>query len=107
MNKQTDIEDFLKSTDPVGGTTYIPALDRERLGEQLLRVIDAMEDGNWRTLREIANLTDDPEASISARLRDVRKLYGIDAMESRRRPSVDARRGVWEYRTHLMNQKEH
>lgn len=83
---------------PFQGATYVPSLDRERLGEQLLRVIDLMADGKWRSLREIASITDDPEASISARLRDIRKLWGTDAMESRRRPSVDARKGVWEYR---------
>jgi hypothetical protein len=83
------------------GVTYVPTLDRERLGEQLLRVIDTMADGRWRTLREIARITDDPEASISARLRDCRKLWGTDALESRRRPSVDARRGCWEYRLQM------
>jgi hypothetical protein len=83
-----------------GGTTYVPSLDRERLGEQFCRVVDCMADGCWRSLREIARVTDDPEASISARLRDVRKHWGTDAMESRRRPSVDARRGHWQYKVH-------
>ena len=32
-----------------------------------------MNDGRWRTLREIATLTGDPEASISAQLRHLRK----------------------------------
>lgn len=87
---------------PFQGTTYVPSLDRERLGDQLIRVIDLMADGKWRSLREIAGATDDPEASISARLRDIRKLCGADAMESRRRPSVDARKGVWEYKVNLL-----
>jgi hypothetical protein len=86
---------------PFEGETYVSSLDRERLGEQLLRVIDLMADCQWRSLREIASITDDPEASVSARLRDIRKLWGTDAMESRRRPSVDARRGLWEYRVHI------
>lgn len=90
-----------RQPEPFGGATYVRSLDRERLGEQLLRVIDLMADGQWRSLREIARITDDPEASISARLRDVRKLWGTDAMESRRRPSAGVKAGVWEYRIQL------
>jgi hypothetical protein len=88
-----------RQPEPFAGTTYVASLDRDRLSEQLLRVIDAMADGQWKTLRQISNITDDPEASISARLRDIRKLCGPDAMESRRRPSAGARSGTWEYRT--------
>jgi hypothetical protein len=89
------------TSDLFEGATYVPSLDRERLGEQLCRVIDAMADGHWRTLREISRITDDPEASISARLRDCRKLWGTNAMESRRRASADPKRGVWEYKVHV------
>lgn len=92
MADQLDLEDYIAT---IGGFTYDPALDGDRLGAQMIRVLDAMLDGRWRTLREISDITDDPEASISARLRDVRKIWGEGAMESRRRPSVDARRGVW------------
>jgi hypothetical protein len=96
---QLDLEDYLRRiAEPFGGSTYVRSLDRERLGEQLCRVIDAMSDGKWRSLREIAAITDDPEASISARLRDVRKLWGEDAMQSRRRPSEGPCKGLWEYR---------
>lgn len=102
MAEQIDLEDWLRATaEPFGGATYVRSLDRERLGEQLCRVIDLMSDGKWRSLREIARITDDPEASISARLRDIRKLWGTEAMESRRRPSAGAKAGAWEYRIHL------
>jgi hypothetical protein len=83
------------------GTTYVASLDRDRLGEQMLRVIDLMADKRWRTLREIAQITGDPEASISARLRDCRKLWGTNALESNRRPGIDPTRGVWQYRVHV------
>lgn len=96
MSEQLDLEDYIATQ--IGGVTYDPETDGERLGAQMIRVLDCMLDGRWRTLREIAAITDDPEASISARLRDVRKIWGDGAMESRRRASVDARRGVWEYR---------
>jgi hypothetical protein len=101
MFEQPSLLDWQPVAAPFEGSTYVESLDRERLGEQLCRVIDTMADGKWRSLREIAAITDDPEASISARLRDIRKLYGTDAMESRRRPSVDARRGVWEYSVNI------
>lgn len=87
--------------DHIGGKTFDLELDGERLGEQMKRVLSLMKDGQWRSLREIEDKTDDPQASISARLRDVRKLWGDQAMKTRRRPSVDARRGVFEYRVIL------
>ena len=100
MSDQLDLEDFLKAlpSPNIGGVTYVPSLDRERLGEQFLRVWDCMSDGLWRSLREISSITGDPEASVSARLRDVRKSYGEDAMQSRRVPGIDGRRGHWQYK---------
>lgn len=56
-----------------GGATFDPALDGERLGAQLLRVRDLMADGLWRTLGEISAELGAPQASVSARLRDLRK----------------------------------
>lgn len=56
-----------------GGKTYDDAQDRLRLNKQQRRIYDAMRDGAWRTLREIEAITGDPQASISARLRDFRK----------------------------------
>jgi hypothetical protein len=44
-----------------------------RLGTQAQAVYSLMLDGNWRSLRDIAEDTGFPEASISARLRDLRK----------------------------------
>jgi hypothetical protein len=55
------------------GADYIPSRDDARLSGQILRVWECMKDENWRTLREIANITGDPEASISAQLRHLRK----------------------------------
>jgi len=44
-----------------------------RLTEQIRRVRDLMLDGQWRTLDQIAEVTGDPPASISAQLRNLRK----------------------------------
>lgn len=55
------------------GRTLDSAKDTARLSEQMRRVFKLMCDGQWRTLGQISNLTHAPEASISARLRDLRK----------------------------------
>lgn len=74
------------------GKTFDPEKDYERLNRQQRLVFDAMRDGRWRTLRRIGDMTDQPEASISARLRDFRKL-GL-TVERRR---VEGQSGLWEY----------
>lgn len=79
------------------GETYNPILDRARLGAQAGRVWDTMSDGVWRTLAVIAYRTGDPEASVSARLRDFRKSrFGSHVVERRRKGK--GRGGTWEYR---------
>jgi hypothetical protein len=47
--------------------------DHERLRSLLQRVFKLMKDGHWRTLPEIVSVTGGTEASVSARLRDLRK----------------------------------
>ncbi len=66
------------------GVTYRPARDKGRLNAQTRRVYDAMVGGRWLTLAELAELTGDPEASVSARLRDLRKpKFGGHTVERR------------------------
>lgn len=52
-------------------------LDRERDGDRLARqmrdVLMAVDDGGWYTLTDLEQITGHPQASISARLRDLRK----------------------------------
>ena len=77
-----------------GGDTFDVAFDYDRLNRQARRVYDVMRDGTWRTLREIADETGDPEASVSARLRDLRKQrFGALNVERRREHG-----GTWIYR---------
>lgn len=84
---------------PIGGKTYDPEKDGARLGAQLQRVFNAMTDGRWHTLGDLAHLTGDPEASISARLRDFRKKpFGAHDVEAERMPGERGRRGLWRYR---------
>lgn len=79
------------------GPDYDPKLDFERLTGQIRRVFTCMLDGKWRTLKEIAEATGDPEASVSAQLRHLRKdRFGAHTILKRRRgiPSD----GLFEYR---------
>jgi hypothetical protein len=77
-----------------GGETYDQKHDGPRLRAQSLRVWRLMFDGEWRALSDIAQVTGDPPASISARLRDYRKpKFGGHQVERKRLP-----RGLHLYR---------
>jgi hypothetical protein len=76
------------------GVTFDQERDGKRLQAQHARVFEVMKDGMWRSLHAIARLTGDPEASISARLRDLRKdKFGGHEVERRY-----VQHGLWEYR---------
>lgn len=76
------------------GETYLRGLDHAALGKQLLAVGRIFADGRWHTLRELSERTGYPEASVSARLRDLRKgKFGGNTVERERGP-----RRVWRYR---------
>lgn len=83
------------------GTTYEPERDCARLTKQFTRVWDVMKDGRWRTLAELHAATKDPEASISARMRDFRKEK-FGAHDVQRRHLHD---GLFEYRL-VINHKD-
>lgn len=55
------------------GATYDHARDGARLNDQTRLVFALMQDGKYRTLAAISAQTGAPEASVSARLRDLRK----------------------------------
>lgn len=81
---------------PRGGDTFEAARDESRLNRQMRDVWRIVRDEEWHTLPEIADLTGHPEASISARLRDLRKRrFGGHTVE---RTFVGA--GLWAYRFH-------
>lgn len=58
---------------PFAGSTYSAPRDGERLTTQLACVVETMQGGGWWTLAMLANATGHPEASISARLRDLKR----------------------------------
>ena len=76
------------------GDVYEETRDKSRLSKQLARVRDAMLDGKWRTFSEISLITSDPEPSISAQLRHLRRAeFGGYNVDKRKLSS-----GLWEYR---------
>lgn len=76
------------------GETFNHKRDVKRLNAQAQRVWNVMADGRWYSLREIAAKCGDPEASISARIRDLRKptLGGF------RVDRTCVRKGLWRYK---------
>lgn len=78
------------------GETFNRARDGKRLNAQMQRVFNELtaRDGEWCTLRSLSYFTGDPEASISARIRDLRKpKFGGYTVQ---REYVA--RGLWRYR---------
>ena len=55
------------------GADYVHARDAARLTLQHERVLAVMQDYKPHTLSEISDITGDPEASVSAQLRHLRK----------------------------------
>lgn len=83
------------------GVTFNRAKDRKRLDGQALAVFNVMKDGQWRTLRQIADLVRCQETSVSARLRDFRKpQFGKMVVEGQRLTD-----GLWRYRVIVPREK--
>lgn len=77
------------------GADFIPERDAVRLTGQLQRVYDALKSGRWMTVAEIKKVTGDPEASISAQARNLRKkVNGSHRIIARRRNDSS----LYEYR---------
>ena len=107
-DEDADIARVLSHTDDpqkFGGRTYEDKLDGPRLTAQLERVREYMlaKFPDWRTLAEISKYlerlynTKFPEASISARLRDLRKKkFGGYTVKGKRREDKE-QNGTWEY----------
>lgn len=79
------------------GATYSPVRDRMALADQMRAVMGRMADGRWHTLPELEAELGCSSASISARIRDLRKeRYGRQTIERRIRKGEASR--THEYR---------
>jgi hypothetical protein len=77
-----------------GGATYDEKRDGDRLKKQLAAVRSIMLRNGWMTLEAISEQTGAPQASVSARIRDLRKSqFGGYTIE---REYVS--KGLWRYR---------
>ena len=70
---QETFEQYLARKPKFNGSDYDHARDGKRLSGQIQRVYNFMSDEKWHTLSEISDATGDPEASISAQMRHLRK----------------------------------
>ncbi len=76
------------------GETLDSKRDGARLNRQMRRVYDVMKAGAWRTLDQVSEQASAPPASVSARLRDLRKWqFGAFRVERRH-----VSEGLHEYR---------
>lgn len=78
------------------GADYVPERDKRRLSGQIELIFNLVRDEKWRTLREIAQATGAPEASVSAQLRHLRKrCFGGHTVNKRHRG--EPANGLYEY----------
>lgn len=100
-------EEMVRGMDDMGGlhfdgATFDQERDGARLGEQMQAVFASMKDGQYHTLSDIARMTGAPEASVSARLRDLRKpRFGGHTVNRQY-----VRRGLFQYQL-LVQATEH
>ena len=82
------------------GSTCADA-DMPRLNEQGLRVYRFMRDLRVHTLREISSGTGDPEASCSARIREIRRYLETNNLGTVKREKVLGGNGLHTYTLRL------
>lgn len=79
------------------GVAFDARRDGKRLNDQMRAVWEIVRDEQWYTLHQLHGLTGYPEASISARLRDLRKPEIMGCTVEREYLS----NGLWRYRVVL------
>ncbi len=107
MNQQpTNTAPDLFSQPHFSGSDYVPRFDLKRLTGQALKIFTAMQDGTFRTLAEIAQITGYGESSISAQLRNFRK-QSFGGHQVSKRPRGERVNGLWEYKLTVNNAPEY
>jgi len=88
---------FKKKKVHFDGADYQPKKDYARLTTQLGKIHYFMSDGKWHKLSDISKGTGAPEASVSAQLRNLRKVrFGSHIIKPKRSGSYG--KGLYEYR---------
>lgn len=78
------------------GDTYEAEFDYTRLNRQMRLVYTVLKTGAWWTRHDIADVTKQPESSVSARIRDLRKAkFGGFTVERKRHSLIP---GLFLYR---------
>lgn len=76
------------------GSDYNHERDGVRLAGQALKVFNYMKDSKWRSIRDIATEINEPETSVSAQLRNLRKQsFGGHTVDK-----IHVGDGFWRYR---------
>ena len=88
--------DDIQTAPHFDGVEYNSVFDHARLTGQMQRIYSLMADQKFRTLDEISRLTGDPAASVSAQLRNLRKVqFGNHTIN--RRARGERSHGLYEY----------
>lgn len=91
---EPNLFDWTPPPGPRDGATFNPDRDMVRLNRQAADVWAIVRDGEWYGLADISRLSGHPEASVSARLRDLRKpQFGGFTVQREYRGD-----GLWAYR---------
>jgi hypothetical protein len=87
------------NSDRTFGPAYDRKIDGYRVATQMTLIRDhLLRQRSWLTLRQISLATNQPEASVSAQLRHLRKRrFGGFEVTKRRRAGA----GTWEYRLEI------
>lgn len=81
----TSLWDWRDKQRAFDGVTYDADFDFNRLSNTLRKVFDVMRDGEPHTIADIAHRVGSSEASVSARIRDLRKpRFGAWTVERKR-----------------------
>ncbi len=101
QERQMDFETWIAQRPSAARGETCETEDVPRLNAQGLRVYNVIRDlGPW-TLKQISARTGDPEASVSARLREIRRYLEKDGKGTVLREAAKGHRGLFTYTMRL------
>lgn len=100
-NFQLDFETYVTSIPKEARGQTCEAVDEGRLNEQARRVYKVMKFLGTHTLAQLSAMTGDPEASISARLREIRHYLEENGLGTILRVRVEGGNGLHTYSMRL------